>query len=99
MVARIGGDEFVVLLAETGDRITIETIVQRILKCLTPVPFDHNAISTAASVGIAVHPNDGRNWQEVYKAADVALYQAKHGGRATWPWYKENAAAVLQDPR
>jgi GGDEF domain-containing protein len=44
-------------------------------------------IRTAESIGVALFPDHGATWQTMYKSADLALYDAKRGGRATWRWY------------
>jgi diguanylate cyclase (GGDEF)-like protein len=90
VVARMGGDEFVVLLPETGDRTGIESVCTRILDVLIePMLFNGCVIRTAASIGIALFPDHGGTWQAMYKSADLALYEAKRDGRATWRWYAE----------
>jgi diguanylate cyclase (GGDEF)-like protein len=88
VVARMGGDEFVILLPETGDRTSIESVCTRILAVLTePMLFNGRVIGTAASIGVALFPDHGATWQTMYKSADLALYEAKRGGRAMWRWY------------
>jgi diguanylate cyclase (GGDEF)-like protein len=88
VVARMGGDEFVILLPETGDRTSVESVCTRILAVLTePMLFNGRLIRTAASIGVALFPDHGATWQTMYKSADLALYEAKRGGRAMWRWY------------
>ena len=85
---RLGGDEFAVLLAQTTERATIEPVCQRILENLAqPLPHGAATMRVSASVGAAVHHGqDGHpgTHEELYKRADVALYQAKAAGRDTW---------------
>jgi len=52
-----------------------------------PMLFNGRVIRTAASIGVALFPDHGATWQTIYKSADLALYEAKRGGRATWRWY------------
>jgi diguanylate cyclase (GGDEF)-like protein len=88
IVARLGGDEFMLLLPETSDRTDVETVCQRLSTILAnPIAVRGKTICTTASIGIAMFPDDVANWQTAYKAADLALYQAKRSGRGTWKWY------------
>jgi diguanylate cyclase (GGDEF)-like protein len=90
VVARMGGDEFVILLPETGDRTSIESVCTRILSALAePMPFKDCVMRASASIGVAVFPDHGETWQMIYKSADLALYDAKRSGRAAWRWYAE----------
>ncbi len=90
VVARMGGDEFVILLPETGDRTSIESVCTRILSALAePMPFKDCVMRASASIGVAVFPDHGETWQMIYKSADLALYDAKRSGRAAWRWYVE----------
>jgi diguanylate cyclase (GGDEF)-like protein len=88
VVSRIGGDEFVVLLPETSEEASIDAICRRILEALSePVAFNEHGLMTSPSIGVSLFPENGANWQEIYKAADLAAYHAKRGGRRTWQWY------------
>jgi diguanylate cyclase (GGDEF)-like protein len=90
VVARMGGDEFVILLSETGDRTGIESVCTRILSALAEtMPFKNCVMRTSASIGVAAFPDHGETWQMIYKSADLALYEAKRSGRAVWRWYAE----------
>ena len=90
VVARMGGDEFVVLLPETGDRTSIDSVCARILAALAePMLLNGCVLRTEASIGVAVFPDHGATWQAMYKSADLALYEVKRNGRANWRWYVE----------
>lgn len=85
VVGRMGGDEFMVLLPEAGDKAAIEVVCHRILESLgTTMVFKAWTLRTSPSIGVARFPDDGATWQSVYKAADLALYEAKRAGRNTW---------------
>jgi diguanylate cyclase (GGDEF)-like protein len=88
-VARLGGDEFAVLLTNVSGNDGIEMVCQRIVASLAlPVQFKEHTLQVSASIGVALCPGHARSANDLYKAADVALYAAKHGGRNTWRWYE-----------
>jgi diguanylate cyclase (GGDEF)-like protein len=84
--ARLGGDEFAVLLPDTADPAAAETVCRRILEGLAGAlpPMPPGAPQPSASVGAACYPRDAQDTDGLYKAADLALYEAKHAGRARW---------------
>lgn len=84
-VARLGGDEFAVLIADDSDGARVSEFCDQIIKHVTArVQVNGTDIEATSSVGVAVYPNDASGQDELYKAADVALYAAKNGGRNTW---------------
>ncbi len=97
-VARLGGDEFAVILSgtEEGD---IDAICGRIVDGMSDcIFFDGKEICSTPSVGVAVFPEDGRSWHELYNAADLALYRAKRLGRARWEWFRADEALASALP-
>jgi len=80
-VARMGGDEFVLLLPET-DIEEAETVAGRILHALEP-PVNAGAqeLHITSSIGISLFPRDGENLHELLRCADVAMYWVKEHGR------------------
>lgn len=81
---RLGGDEFAVLLSQTSDGDTLAPVCTRILANLAaPLPHGAAVIEISASIGAAVH-QAGDSHEQLYKRADIALYQAKAAGRNTW---------------
>ena len=83
-VVRLGGDEFAVLLAPGNDDAVSGTICQRIVDSMArPILYGASAMQVSASVGGANFTIPG-NVDALYKAADLALYQAKASGRNTW---------------
>ena len=97
LVGRMGGDEFMVLIPDTGQRASIDSICCRIRTALgVPVELDDHQLHTAPSIGIAVFPDHGTSWQQVYKSADIALYDVKRQCRGVWKWYGESAPPPLQ---
>jgi diguanylate cyclase (GGDEF)-like protein/PAS domain S-box-containing protein len=82
VVARAGGDEFLVLLNEASDRDSLNAIAERIRQELSkPVLAETRELQVTASIGISVFPDDGADIDTLMKSADLALYQAKDNGR------------------
>jgi diguanylate cyclase (GGDEF)-like protein/PAS domain S-box-containing protein len=82
LVARISGDEFVVVASLLSDMQAIEDLAARLHTAVNaPVVLEGEPIAVTASLGIAVYPNDGIDVKTLLKHADIALYQAKEAGR------------------
>lgn len=77
--ARMGGDEFSILLVDVDERSAEET-AQRLLSHLAE-PYDGIRTPVSASIGIAIYPDAGKDLAELLENADRALYAAKRGGR------------------
>ena len=87
-VARIGGDEFVMLLGEFANMDEIEFALERILEVLRrPVPVGDAKVAVSASIGVTVHPFDESDTDTLIRHADQAMYSAKNLGRNTWYMY------------
>jgi diguanylate cyclase (GGDEF)-like protein/PAS domain S-box-containing protein len=81
-VARLGGDEFAILQANVGGVEDTSELARRIRESLSvPFRFDGEEISTSASIGIAMFPDNGFDVDELLKNADLAMYRAKADGR------------------
>jgi diguanylate cyclase (GGDEF)-like protein/PAS domain S-box-containing protein len=94
LVARFGGDEFMVLLPEMALRSDVEEVAGKLLQSIcVPLHADGRPISVSASVGIAVFPNDGDTPQELIKHADTAMYMAKSRGRAHYRFFDHAMAS------
>jgi diguanylate cyclase (GGDEF)-like protein/PAS domain S-box-containing protein len=82
-VARMGGDEFTVILAQVGEARYAEKIAAAIISKLTaPFAIGGEQLNVSASIGIAVYPDDGLDSEQLLKNADVAMYAAKSNGRS-----------------
>lgn len=82
LVARIGGDEFTVLLEGAGSVADVERIAGKLIHALSAeITLGRRTLSVGASIGIALFPRDADDAQDLLKAADDALYRAKHAGR------------------
>ncbi len=81
-LARYGGDEFVLLLAEVDDVDHACAAAQRCLDSLsTPLCIDGQKIGVTPSIGISVYPEDGDSFDLLVRNADTAMYHAKEAGR------------------
>ncbi len=81
-VARIGGDEFAVLLTHVADGTQAALVGQKILVLLkAPIRVGERELFVNGSMGIAMYPEDGTDFDNLLKSADTALYRAKSEGR------------------
>lgn len=89
LVARIGGDEFVVILPGLSDREAIAGIAEAIVRELR-IDYDvgGECFSMSASIGIARYPQDGHTAEDILKNADNAMYAAKKNDRNSWSFYE-----------
>ena len=88
-VARVGGDEFVVLLGDVDDAAGARAVARDILGVLAePVAFDGRARTVGTSIGIALYPDHASDVNGLLTCADTAMYEAKQAGRNTWRLYE-----------
>ncbi len=91
-VARVGGDEFVVVLPELGKDRDAAVVARKILDLLAePFPVESHELSVTPSIGIAVAPGDGDDPERLLRHSDAAMYEAKAAGRNTFHFYGEAA--------
>jgi diguanylate cyclase (GGDEF)-like protein len=83
-LARLSGDEFVIICEEITKKLQIHTIARRIVEALgAPFPLDDVVVEVSASVGIAFSTPRGTDPEELLREADIAMYQAKRRGGGT----------------
>ncbi len=81
-VARIGGDEFVVILTSLPELAIAERIAAGLIdRIVEPVPIGANVFTVSASIGISLYPQHGTTAEELIRAADKAMYAVKRGGK------------------
>ncbi|MGS0680564.1 putative bifunctional diguanylate cyclase/phosphodiesterase [Shewanella sp. 125m-7] len=100
-VARLGGDEFVVLADGLESPNQAAEFVDKLLNQLnTPMQLNEHTVHPAASVGIAIYPDDGLRADDLIRHADIAMYSAKAAGSNQWAFFKpqmtERAAVRLR---
>jgi diguanylate cyclase (GGDEF)-like protein len=97
LVARFGGDEFLLLVTDIANDKAVSTVVARIHDVLgQPFTIADREYWIGASIGIAVFPRDGHDSDTLMRHADLALYQAKSSGRATARFYSEALNASIR---
>ncbi|HEY4441625.1 MAG TPA: EAL domain-containing protein [Candidatus Elarobacter sp.] len=97
VVARMGGDEFIVLVIGDATTARLESLARQIVGAVDqPIVIDGFEQFVTTSVGIAVAPDDGDDVDELIKNADVAMYRAKERGRNTHQFFDSALGASLQ---
>jgi diguanylate cyclase (GGDEF)-like protein/PAS domain S-box-containing protein len=90
IVARIGGDEFVVVLAAIHDNSHAAVVAENILHRLSrQYEVSGHMIDTSSSIGISIYPDDSATSEELMRTADVAMYHAKEHGRNNYQYFNE----------
>ena len=103
-VARMGGDEFTILLSDIPDTRGAATVAQKVLDSISePIDVDGHELFVTTSIGIAIFPDDGMDAETLLKNADRAMYRAKEAGRNNYQFatnaIAEGAAARLSIER
>ena len=84
-VARMGGDEFMLLLPEIAQVENAAEVAKKILEAFRePYVFDDHELYVTTSIGIAIYPDDGEDGDTLMKNADIAMYRAKDQGRDSY---------------
>jgi diguanylate cyclase (GGDEF)-like protein/PAS domain S-box-containing protein len=87
-VARVGGDEFIILLNDISTVEDIARVAQKILEqSMQPFFIEGHNIVVTTSIGISVYPEDGESGHILMKNADTAMYLAKERGKNTYRFY------------
>ncbi len=91
IVCRVSGDEFLVLLTQAGHWEQVSVTAERLLRAIqTPLPLQR-AAGTAqvnASIGIALFPADGEDFEALARCADLAMYKSKDMGKGRYSFYQ-----------
>jgi diguanylate cyclase (GGDEF)-like protein len=92
-VARVGGDQFVLMMASTGGREDCITLARRIVDVLgEPLQVGHRCFSISASVGIVIYPDNG-SADRLLAHAEAAMCAAKRAGGGTWAFFEPHMVA------
>ena len=97
-IARIGGDEFAVILTPADDREALDAFAEKLVRDMrAPFLCASRVLSTRASAGLALFPDHHTNAAELMKDADMALYQAKAEGRSRLSIYTPAIRSRMED--
>lgn len=81
-IARIGGDEFVILLNDVKEVSDVSAAASKVIEQIShPVTFNGREFHITTSLGISIYPNDGNTADQLLKHADAAMYSAKAAGK------------------
>jgi len=97
-LARTGGDEFTVLLANAGSTEDVTLIAQRIIEAVAlPIDVSGQVVRVGTSIGISFYPDDGQDAETLQIAADLAMYKAKKAGRGQYRVFESGLVAGRYD--
>lgn len=89
--ARIGGDDFAILLPDLSGAQDVTAVAQRmLLEIARPIALLDREVNLSASIGISLYPNDGGNYEALLRNADAAMYRAKEAGRNALCFYTDD---------
>jgi diguanylate cyclase (GGDEF)-like protein len=92
VVARFGGDEFIVMLEDVPDGEHAASVAAKVLEAIAqPLAVGDQELHVTASIGISTYPADGGDLHALQKHADIAMYRAKEQGRNSWRHYSPQA--------
>lgn len=98
VVARFGGDEFVIFVANRGSGNAAQKLANRVLRILSdPFQLGSKSVQIGASIGVAFSPDHGTNFLELIRKADVAMYHAKTLGKNRCEFYRESLLDAVRE--
>lgn len=89
IVSRFGGDEFLVVIKNVGNRKLAQAKLEKLCHQVIPLSGTHRAVEITSSIGAAFYPADGVEFSELLRKADQALYESKRKGRGRVSFYVE----------
>jgi len=90
-VARMGGDEFLVILPEVGEATNVAHMAKKFLDSISrPLVLEGQEVYISSSIGITMFPMDGRDLNTLIKNADTAMYHAKAQGKNNFKFFTED---------
>lgn len=98
-LARMGGDEFLLLLPQVRSRLEVETVARKIIEALkSPFVIDGYEFFVGCSIGISLFPEDGATRDALIKNADTAMYHVKGAGKGGYQFYSGAIDNSMPDP-
>jgi diguanylate cyclase (GGDEF)-like protein/PAS domain S-box-containing protein len=89
-LARVGGDEFIILLEKVDDYVISDVAFRLIESLSNPIAIAEHEFFTSASIGVSVYPHDGADDETLIKNADTAMYEAKNNGKNSYRFFKSS---------
>lgn len=100
VLARFGGDEFIVLLPQIQDSQSVEAVTRHMQKLLAKeVQLDTTSLTISCSMGVAIYPEDGTSTDTLINHADTAMYRAKDLGRNNVQFFTEDMNVRMEQQR
>jgi diguanylate cyclase (GGDEF)-like protein/PAS domain S-box-containing protein len=97
-LARVGGDEFILLMLETNRVEDSGTVAQKILDCFAvPLTIEGHKLSLSTSIGVAVYPDDSADMETLTKQSDAAMYYSKGHGRNRYKFFGDGDVSIGGD--
>ncbi|MGY0615272.1 putative bifunctional diguanylate cyclase/phosphodiesterase [Vibrio sp. FJH11] len=97
LLARIGGDEFLLVVPDLPDSDTAKRVASSVLSAFDePLVWKNHEFFLTSSVGMSVYPDDGDNAEQLLASADMAMYRVKQDGRDAFCFYNQNMNQDLQ---
>lgn len=98
-LARMGGDEFAIILNGIDDKESVHIVAQKIIDILSkPYTLDGKLVHSSASIGIVFYPEDGIDQESLTKNADLAMYYAKKSGNNNFQYYNKKLFQTPSEP-
>ncbi|MDH5570939.1 MAG: EAL domain-containing protein [Gammaproteobacteria bacterium] len=97
LIARVGGDEFIILLPNINGALAAGIVARRILACMQPsFVLDGHEMHAGVSIGATLYPDDGLDPDVLIKNADIAMYHAKKQGKNNYQYYSDSMNELAQ---
>ncbi len=96
-VARIGGDEFNILIPELQQRDEAGVVAQKIIEAFShPIHIDGHEITVSFSIGISIFPDDAESAEALIKNSDMAMYHVKGRGKNSYEYFSDNMQSIYE---
>jgi diguanylate cyclase (GGDEF)-like protein len=96
-VARLGGDEFIILLPRIRQEEAVLLVVRKVLSWLgRPMELKGHELVVSASLGVSLYPGDGTTYEDLLKAADIAMYRVKESGKSGYQIYSREMDQIMR---
>jgi diguanylate cyclase (GGDEF)-like protein len=97
-LARVGGDEFILVMMESGEMKDTAATAQKILNSFKePLVIDGHQLHLSTSVGIAIYPEDAEDMETLIKKSDAAMYYSKGHGRNQFKFFRDGDVLISGD--